>query len=79
MNLHIIYTESAVLLSKKQYKLWREIQDEYSDYKASLDPWTSEEIEEYLADEYSKIYPAAAEQVRGFIKASNTVHVLTFA
>ena len=79
MNLHIIYTESEMLLSKKQYESWREIQDEYPDFKTSLGPWTTEETEEYLTDEYSKIYPPAAEQVRSFIKSSNTVHVVTFS
>jgi hypothetical protein len=79
MNLHIIYTESEMLLSKKQYESWREIQDEYPDYKTSLGPWSIEEIEEFLADEYSKIYLPASEQVHTFIQSSNTVHVVTFA
>jgi hypothetical protein len=79
MKLHIIYTESEMLLSKKQYESWREIQDEYPDYKTSLGPWAIEETEAYLKDEYSKIYPPASEQVRSFIQSSNAVHVLTFA
>ena len=79
MTLHIIYTESEVLLSKKQYESWREIQEEYPDYKASLGPWGIEETEEYLNDEYSKINPPASEQVRSFIKSANIVHIVTFA
>jgi hypothetical protein len=78
-NLHIIYTESEMLLSKKQYESWREIQDEYPDYKASLGPWDVEETEDYLKCEYPKIYPSASEQLRSFIESANTIHVVTFA
>lgn len=79
MNLHIIYTESAMLLSKKRYESWLEIQHEYPDYKASLGPWSIEEVEEYLNDEYSKIHPSASEQLRGFAKSPDTVHFVSFS
>jgi hypothetical protein len=79
MTLHIIYTASAVLLSKKRYESWHEIQDEYPHYKASLGPWSIKEAEEYLNDEYPKIYPPASEQLGGFAKSFNTVHIVSFS
>ncbi|MFJ2990967.1 hypothetical protein ACIPF8_24190 [Collimonas sp. NPDC087041] len=79
MNLHIIYTAAAVLISKKRYESWQGVQDEYPDYRASLGPWSIKETEEYLDDEYQKIYPSASEQLRGFAKSSNTVHIVSFS
>lgn len=78
MNIHVIYTESEIILSKKQYESWHEIQDEYPDYKASFSSWTIKEIEEFLADEYLDIYPSASVQVRSFIHSPNVIHIVTF-
>ena len=43
-----------MLLSKKSYNSWREIQDEYDNYKASLEFVTIEEIEDYTSSRLSK-------------------------
>lgn len=49
----LIYLEDCVLLSKKEYLNWREIQDEYYDeYKASLSPMTYEEIIFFFEDDF---------------------------
>ena len=50
-----------MLLSRKQYSDWREIQDEYDDYMVSLDFETLTEIEEYLKSDY-KISTEKAKQ-----------------
>lgn len=71
MKLHLIYLETRMLLSKKHYESWREIQDEYPDYKTSLGPWNIEESIEFLAEEYSGIAPCASEQVRSLINSSS--------
>lgn len=78
MILHIIYTEAEVILSKKSYGSWREIQDEYSDFKASLGPWPSEEVAEYLSQEYSKIEPSAVSQVADFLQSPSTIYNVKF-
>ena len=70
VKLHLIYTETRMLLSKKHYGSWREIQDEYPDYKTSLGPWNIEESIEFLAQEYSDMAPCASEQVRSLIDSS---------
>lgn len=78
MILHIIYTEAEVILSKKSYGSWREIQNEYSDFKASLGPWSSDEVAEYLSDEYSNIEPAAFLQVADFLQSTATIYNVKF-
>ena len=41
----LIYLEDCILISKKNYKDWQEIQLEFwRGYKASLSPMTSEEM-----------------------------------
>jgi len=67
--LHIIFTESSILLSKKNYQDWRSIQEEFEDYKASLGPWPDAEVAAYLDDEYSSIAPSAQIQVSEFLKS----------
>jgi hypothetical protein len=50
---HIVYLRTGpMLLTKKQYRTWREIQDEYSDYMTSLGPWTASDLVEFLKEEY---------------------------
>ncbi len=78
MILHIIYTESGVILSKKAYVSWRDIQDEYSDFKASLGPWLSGEVTEYLSQEHSNIEPTAVSQVADFLQSSSTIYKIKF-
>lgn len=78
MKLHIIYTVSGMFLSKKRYDSWHEIQHEYPDYKASLGPWSIEETEEYLKQEYPGIDPLPSEQVGDFVKSTDTVRDISF-
>jgi hypothetical protein len=78
MELHIIFTETEMLLSKERYGSWREIQDQYADFKASLGPWEHDAVVEYLASEYSGLMPSAASQVEELINAEAPTCVLTF-
>ena len=78
MRLHIIYTEAGVLLSKRQYSSWRAIQDEYPGYKASLGPWTPEEVTDYLSQEYSDLSSSASEQVGAFLAQPGEVAAVAF-
>lgn len=78
MLLHIIYTETAMFLSKKAYPSWHDIQCEFSDYKASLGPWKADEVTEYLQDDYSNLMPPAATQVADFIQSDTVLRQLTF-
>jgi len=78
MLVHIIYTETAVFLSKKAYASWRDIQDEFSNFKASLGPWKSDAVTEYLQDHYSDLAPPAATQVAELLRADSVFRQLTF-
>ncbi len=78
MDIHIIHTKSAMILSKKSYASWRRIQDEFEDYTTSLDPWSPDQVIEYLGTEYPDLDPPAADQVRALIRGSAEAVELTF-
>ena len=49
----IIYLEDDMLISKKEYSCWREIQDEYYEkYKANFPPMYCDEIIKFFEDEF---------------------------
>ena len=76
--LHIIYTEDEMLLSRKEYACWRDIQDEYQRYKASLGPWTPKEVIDYLSDDYRNLEPSAFKQVHSFLTSTKLTVALRF-
>jgi len=76
--LHIIYTEDAVLLSKRAWSSWQEIQDAFSGYKASLGPWVPEETARFLQGEYSNLRPSADLQVRSLEANAEETVIVTF-
>lgn len=50
---HLIFLRAgAVLLSRKPYAGWREIQDEWDDYMTSLGPWTEEDVVDFFQQQY---------------------------
>ena len=71
MGIHIVFLESGVLVSKKTYADWREIQEDFSDYKASLGPWKQDEVVEWLEFEYSNLSPSASEQIRSLMSSDS--------
>lgn len=78
MELHIIFTEAEIRLSKVRYDSWREIQDQYADFKASLGPWEYEAVVGYLLSEYPSLAPSAASQVEALLGSKAPTCVLTF-
>lgn len=78
MELQIVYTEDAVLLSKQSQLSWRELQVAIPGYKASLGPWSQEEVVEYLRVEYADLEPAAAVQVESFLQSQKATQELVF-
>lgn len=76
---NIIFTrDSKVLLSSKKYKDWREIQDTYENYMASLDFDTLDEIVEYLVIEYKITIDKTKESVKPIITLKNNTIELDF-
>ena len=77
-ELHIIFTDEQVLLSKKAYASWREIQAEFNDYKASLGPWDAATTVFWLEEEYDLV-PSAEEQIALLLSSDQTVQTVSFA
>lgn len=79
-ELQIIFTrEEEVLISRKPYASWREIQDAYDSYVASLGPWEAPTVVSWLEEEYSNLVPSAPEQVEALLSSEQVVRSLSFA
>jgi hypothetical protein len=75
---HVIYLRSdALLVSRKPYTDWREIQDEFDeDFMTSLGPWTAEEVVGFFCDQYGEDesrWPFAAADVEAFAASDRVV------
>lgn len=73
---YYIILEDDVLLSKKEYNHWREIQAEYyENFKACLGPWTCEEFISYFEDDFGKEskWPFLRETLINFFKGSDMI------
>ena len=65
-----------MLLSKKRYTDWREIQDEYESYMTSVGPFAADELVEFLSEEYGgddSGWGFSAEEIRRFVESDATV------
>ena len=77
--LHIVYLRSGpMLLTKKSYRSWREIQDEYEDYMASLGPWQAADVLQFLKDEYPEHFShEEIQRINAFLQSEiETVEIL---
>lgn len=77
-QIHIIYTDTEMLLSRRVFGSWREVQDAYQAYKASLGPWSVDAVVEYLEDEYEDLSPPAKVQMESFLTSGAEAYVLAF-
>ena len=52
---HLVFLRpDGLLLVKRPDADWRQLQDEYAEYVASLGPWTAAEVAEYFALDYTE-------------------------
>lgn len=73
---HLVYLRSGpVLLTRKPYADWREIQDEWDDYMTSLGPWTAEDVVEFFRDDFGDEahWPFSAGEVAAFAASDRVV------
>jgi hypothetical protein len=77
-ELHIIFTDEQVLVSKKAYASWQEVQAEFDAYKGSLGPWDTATTVSWLEQEYN-LAPSAEEQISSLLSGDQTVRTLSFA
>ncbi|WP_316415591.1 hypothetical protein [Mesoterricola silvestris] len=78
MDLHVIYTKAEMLLSKKSYTSWRDIQDEYEDYMASFGPWSIEQVLGLFEKDYPDLDPVGLVQVEILRNSPSETIRLTF-
>lgn len=73
---YLIYLEDKLLLSKKEYHDWREIQDEYyKTYKTSLSPMTCDELIRFFEDDDGEesCWPFSKEELIEFFKSQDKI------
>ena len=74
---HLIYLRpGGMLVSKKRYSGWREIQDEYEYYMTSLGPFSEDGLLEFLAGEYgadAARWGFSSAEVRAFMESDAEV------
>lgn len=78
MKITIIHLEDDMLISKENFESWRQIQDEFENYQASLGPWSAQEVIEHLNDEYTNLNPKPDIQVSNLLSDSKKIQRLTF-
>lgn len=78
MNLYIIFTDTNVIISKKFYPSWREIQSEYLNYKTSLGAWSTKDVIDFLQAEYQNLEPNASIQVERLIESVDIARTLSY-
>lgn len=79
MQVYIIYLRSGeMLLSRKSYVTWPDIQADYADYMASLGPWDVEDVVDFLSDDYADVHPSAQAQVAALLAGPDEVRTVTF-
>jgi hypothetical protein len=71
----MIFLEEGILLSKKHYDSWWDIQAEYWDtFKASLGPWPVEAVIDYIEFDYRPPYvPFTRDQILAFAESDDLV------
>jgi hypothetical protein len=77
-DLHLIFTEEKILVSRKVYSSWQEIQAQFQDFKTSLGPWNDGDVVAWLREEYDDIFPTAQQQVEQFLNSDEESRALTF-
>jgi hypothetical protein len=74
---HLIYLRpDGMLLSRKRYSDWREIQDEYEEYMTSLGPFSVDELVGFLSEQYGSDdakWGFSREEIEGFMESDATV------
>ena len=64
----LIYLRHGALLSTRSYGDWRELQDQFFDYRTSLGPWSLDDLFEFLDAEYSR-HTFVRSEVEAFVES----------
>jgi hypothetical protein len=77
---HLIFLRSGLRILKRPDLDWRQLQDEYPDYMASLGPWSEEEIAEHFALDYGaddSRWPVGRKGLADFMRCGSSVELVT--
>ncbi len=69
----IFLRNNKLLLSRKKYFDWREIQDEYDDYMASVDFETLMDVQNYIKMDYKLTADKAQNEINKLSESSNDI------
>lgn len=78
MNLHVLYTRTAVLLARSAAGTPPDGLPPVPELLTTLGPWSVAEVVDYLRDEHPDLAPDAAIQVAAFLASGATRQVLSF-
>jgi hypothetical protein len=67
--LTIVYLRNGMLLRKREYRDWREVSEQFFDYKTSLGPYSVDELFALILDEYGDEPPFIRDQVEAFVRS----------
>jgi len=72
----VIYLDDCVLLSKKAYSSWREVQSEYHErYKTNLEPMTLDEMMDFFESDFGdeNVWPFSKQRMIDFFHSEELV------
>jgi hypothetical protein len=76
MNLHIVFRKNCVCIVKNASADWRDLQARFADYKASLGPWSAEQVANYWSLDYGtdkSKWPFQREEIEAFARSETDV------
>ena len=75
---HLVFLRSGglVIVKRPAADDWRELQDQYADYMASLGPWAAQEIVDYFSLDYGEgddgRWPVSREAIVAFMQSAES-------
>lgn len=72
----LIYLEDCLILSKKEYKDWKEVQNDYYDkYKTNLIPMTYDEIIDFFKEDFKdeRNWPFSKKILNNFFESDKEI------
>ena len=72
----LVFTRHAMVLSKRRYRSWQEVEDDFDDYISSLGPYSVDELFDYLTNDYTtSAVPFDRDEVERFVADSAQEHL----
>ncbi|HBD18857.1 MAG TPA: hypothetical protein DC063_01300 [Arenimonas sp.] len=77
LSLHVVYADSAVIVSRREYASWRAIEADYPGYQTSLGPWSEAEVVAYMAGEHPELAGTVAVSIPAWLAGgADNIHLL---